>query len=97
MFLWNKDKKTYDIIDPAGETRNIGDDLSGLDGASSEFLNEQSIIAVAVGGGWIAQMDAGSYDEVSAWLVTVDGSKQITTVTANYDVDGQLLTGEAVV
>lgn len=69
------------VIDPTGEHKNLGDDLSGLAGANY-IKSWWSGGSIRIGGDFIWTPNK---------FVSVDGSITIETATANYNENGELI------
>lgn len=80
-YIFSLDDDNVEIIDPTGEHKNLGDDLSDL--AGGEYYT--SIWAgefICIGGDFIY---------TPSKFVSVDGSITIETATANYSENGELI------
>lgn len=78
------------IIAPDGSEKELGDALPGLDDAY--FLCSEEIVKLAIGNGYIL---TNSIDTGDTTYYSTDGTKQLSSFTANYNADGDFVFTDA--
>lgn len=93
VFFYSSSDGAYSVIAPDGSEKEIGDNLSGLNGPIAHTAtgeNSQHSVSniyygIEIGGGYIF------YREEEYKYVSTDGKTTIDEVTANYNSDGNLV------
>jgi len=79
----------FEIIDPQGQYKEIGEDLSGLAGAVHSFSDFS--FAVTIGGDFIYWASGALQGGGRATLASVDGEVIIDTAIANFNEFGEII------
>ena len=93
IFVYLKSDDSFDIITPEGTHKKLGDDLSGIEKAKVIHTGKYGRFKIAVGAGYVYYCkiaDTFSGRRKSTYF-SVDGSQQISELTANYNSDDSLV------